>query len=313
MRNPLKDLLFFSRRERRGILVLIVGIILLFLSGHLYTLLHDHREPSEEEKQVQATALREYDGFIRSIHESKENTRTRFHTKGQHTAYPEKAAIPVPFDPNRADSITLRRLGLPAWMTRNILHYRNKGGKFRKTADFRKVYGLTEEQYQTLAPYIYFTAEDTIRKTASLYRLPQAGKDSIYKYPAGTVLDLNRADTAELKKIPGIGSGTARLIAGYRQRLGGFYRIEQLQDIHLDHQRLQEWFTVAPSEVRRINLNRAGTERLRHHPYINFYQAKAFTEYRKKKGKLHSLKPFALYEEFTEADLERIGHYVCFE
>ena len=312
MRNPLKDFLFFSRGERRGILVLIASIALFFLSGYFYTLQHDRWELSEEEKREQTAALREYDDFIRSVHEP---TRHPLHNKRQYTAYPEKAAVPVPvpFDPNRADSITLRRAGLPAWIARNILRYRSKGGKFRKTEDFRKVYGLTEEQYRTLAPYIYFTAEDSVRETASLYRLPQAGKDSIYKYPAGTVLDLNRADTAELKRIPGIGSGTARLIAGYRQRLGGFYRIEQLQDIHLDYQRLQEWFTVAPSEVRRINLNRAGTERLRHHPYINFYQAKAFTEYRKKRGKLHSLKPFALYEEFTEADLERIGHYVCFE
>lgn len=312
MRNPLKDFLFFSRGERRGILVLIASIALFFLSGYFYTLLHDCRELSEEEKREQTAALREYDDFIRSVHEP---TRHPLHNKRQYTAYPEKAAVPVPvpFDPNRADSITLRRSGLPAWIARNILRYRSKGGKFRKTEDFRKVYGLTEEQYRTLAPYIYFTAEDSVRETASLYRLPQAGKDSVYKYPAGTVLDLNRADTAELKRIPGIGSGTARLIAGYRQRLGGFYRIEQLQDIHLDYQRLQEWFTVAPSEVRRINLNRAGMERLRHHPYINFYQAKAITEYRKKRGKLHSLKPFALYEEFTEADLERIGHYVCFE
>ena len=52
---------------------------------------------------------------------------------------------------------------------------------------------------------------------------------------------------------------------------------------------------------------------MRSHPYINFYQAKAIVEYRKKKGSLTSLKPFSLYEEFTETDLERIGHYVCFE
>ena len=68
-----------------------------------------------------------------------------------------------------------------------------------------------------------------------------------------------------------------------------------------------------PSEIRRINLNRVGIERLRNHPYINFYQAKALVEYRKKKGILHNLKPFALYEEFTESDLERLSHYVCFE
>lgn len=177
----------------------------------------------------------------------------------------------------------------------------------------QKVYGLTEEQYRALAPYIYFTAEDTIRKTASLYHPAPPQKDSIYKYPAGTVLDLNNADTTELKNIPGIGSGIARLIVGYRKRLGGFYKIEQLEEIHLDYHQLQAWFTVAPSEIRRINLNHAGIERLCYHPYINFYQAKAFVEYRRKRGELHNLKPFALYEEFTKSDLERLSHYVCFE
>ncbi len=121
------------------------------------------------------------------------------------------------------------------------------------------------------------------------------------------------ADTAELKKIPGIGSGIARLIVGYRQRLGGFYQIEQLKDIHLDVRQLQTWFSIKPEDIRRINLNRSSVDRLRSHPYINFYQAKAIVEYRKKKGSLTSLKPFTLYEEFTEADLERINHYVCFE
>uniref|UniRef100_UPI0035A0A85A helix-hairpin-helix domain-containing protein n=1 Tax=Prevotella heparinolytica TaxID=28113 RepID=UPI0035A0A85A len=70
---------------------------------------------------------------------------------------------------------------------------------------------------------------------------------------------------------------------------------------------------VDPQKIRPINLNRSGIEKLRSHPYINFYQAKAFMEYRKKNGMLRYLKPFALYEEFSEADLERISHYVCFE
>lgn len=175
-------------------------------------------------------------------------------------------------------------------MAKNILRYREKGGKFRKAKDFRKVYGLTEEQYRRLSPYLYIAPEDTTRTLASLY-LTQTKRDSIYKYPVGTILELNSADTTELKKIPGIGSGIARLITGYRQRLGGFYRIEQLQDIHLDYHPLQAWFRIDEATIRPINLNRTSIERLRNHLYINFYQAKAFVEYRKKQGALHSLKP----------------------
>jgi len=86
-----------------------------------------------------------------------------------------------------------------------------------------------------------------------------------------------------------------------------------MEEIRLDISQLQEWFSVDSTEIRRISLNRSSAERLYSHPYINFYQARVIVEYRKKKGALKSLKPLALHEEFTEADLERIARYVCFE
>lgn len=156
---------------------------------------------------------------------------------------------------------------------------------------------MTEKQYQTLLPYIHITPKDTETRTVQLYSSPASNDSAVTfriapeKYPSGTLVDLNRADTTELKKIPGIGSGIARLIIGYRQRLGGFYNITQLQEIHLDTSQLQSWFSIDTRAIHLINLNRSSIERLRNHPYINFYQAKAFVEYRKKKGDLHSLKP----------------------
>ncbi|WP_407707856.1 helix-hairpin-helix domain-containing protein [Bacteroides helcogenes] len=249
----------------------------------------------------------------------KEKKRQQQPSHKGNTAW-RAAVTPFPFNPNTADSTTFRRLGLPDWMTRNILRYRSRGGKFRKAEDFKKIYGLTEKQYLALLPCLRIAEEDLTREMPRpLYAAPATEslignrQAENYKYPPGTVINLNRADTAELKKIPGIGSNIARLIASYRQRLGGFCRIEQLQEIRLNYQQLQPWFHIDSRELRRINLNRAGIEGLRSHPYINFYQAKAFVEYRKKKGVLCSLKPFALYEEFSETDLERISPYVCFE
>lgn len=325
MRNPLKDFLYFSRGEKRGILVLVVIIVAIFFSGHIYTACWEQSKPSAEEIRQQAAAMEEYRSFIASVREIDKKWEQRTYPRYRKKMPP--AITLTAFNPNTADSATFRRLGLPAWMAGNILRYRRKGGKFRRAEDFRKIYGLTEEQFSTLAPYIDIapeditsediTSEDTApddiaRTVASLYQ-PAIKRDSIYKYPTGTLVELNTADTTELKKIPGIGSGIARLIVNYRQRLGGFYRIEQLAEIHLDYRQLQSWFRIRPADIRPVNLNRAGVERLRQHPYINFYQAKAIVEYRRKNGALSSLKPLALYEEFTEADIERIGHYACFE
>lgn len=319
MQNPFKDFFYFSRGERRGILVLVAGIVFIVLSGYVYPYWRERQPLPAEAKERQAVATAEYEAFMASVQQKEQRRERKFPAYSKYSKKEATVATLAPFNPNTADSITLCKLGLPGWMAKNIQHYRSRGGKFRKAEDFRKIYGLTEEQYGTLLPYIYIAPEDTARMTTRLYNPPSAADSTqlpepiVYKYPAGTVVDLNLADTTELKKIPGIGSGIARLIAGYRQRLGGFYSIEQLQEINLDYRQLLPWLRIDSTAIQPINLNRAGIERLRNHPYINFYQAKVFVEYRKKKGTIRNLKPFSLYEEFTEEDLERIGHYVCFE
>ena len=233
MQNPFKEFLYFSRGERRGILVLITGIILVFLSGYIYIYQRENRPLSDEVIRRQATAMAEYESFIASIQEKEQKWDNRLKPSSQ--KQPTTVSL-ARFNPNIADSVIFCRLGLPGWMARNILRYRSKGGKFHKAEDFRKIYGMTEKQYQTLLPYIHITPEDTETRTVQLYSSPASNDSAVTfriapeKYPSGTLVDLNRADTTELKKIPGIGSGIARLIIGYRQRLGGFYNITQLQD-----------------------------------------------------------------------------------
>ena len=298
-----KDFFYFSRTERQGIIILAALIILVgtaswFIPPREVAKIEDNQKFEEE-----------YAIFMASLKE-KEQQKEVSSKKYQ---YEKREVILASFDPNTADSITFLNLGLPPWIAKNILKYRAKGGRFRKQSDFQKVYGLTEKQYTTLEPYISIAdipkEQDTIRLFS--YQEP---RDTLqyYKYPSGTTISLNQADTTELKKIPGIGSAIARMIVGYRKKLGGFYQVEQLQDIHLDTDKLHEWLFVNKNETQRINLNKAGIERLRAHPYINFYQAKAIVEYRKKKGEIESLSQFKLYDEFSEKDFERISPYVSF-
>lgn len=301
-----KDFFYFSKTERQGIIALVVLIIGVFGASKLLSTPSDVAGDPEKE----AAFEQEYNDFIVSLQEVESGKRYTDHTP---RSYPKKEIRLSDFDPNTADSTTFLSLGLPPWMAKNILRYRSKQGKFRRPEDFRKIYGLTEEQFQTLRPFIHITEEPSPKDTIRLLAEQTMRRDTLIKYPPGTVINLNQADTTELKKIPGIGSGIARMIVNYRKRLGGFYRIEQLQEIHLKVERLRSWFSIDVHLITRINLNKASPERMMRHPYINFYQAKVITEYRKKKGKLKSLKLLALYDEFTTADFERISPYVIFD
>ena len=155
-------------------------------------------------------------------------------------------------------------------------------------------------------------ADSTRSREPSLYQADTTYQRP-FKYDEITVMNLNTADTTELKKIPGIGSGIAGMIVGYRKQLGGFYDISQLGEINLDYQQLEPWFIIDESDIQRINVNKSSVDYLRRHPYINFYQAKALVEYRRLYGDIKNLRVFTLYDEFSDTDFERLGHYICFE
>ena len=152
--------------------------------------------------------------------------------------------------------------------------------------------------------------KDTVKQRQSL---PKKEYVKAFKYPEGTLVDVNSADTTELKKIPGIGSGIAGSIVRYRERLGGFYALSQLEEVKHVTPELLKWFKLDNDSIRKLEINKASLDKLRAHPYLTFYQAKVIVEHRRKKGQIKSLSQLALYEEFTEKDLERLSAYVSFD
>ena len=155
-----------------------------------------------------------------------------------------------------------------------------------------------------------YPKKDTLRQRVFS---PKKEYVKAFKYPEGTLVDVNSADTAELKKIPGIGSGIAGGIVRYRERLGGFYALSQLEEVKHVTPELLKWFKLDNDSIRKLEINKASLDKLCAHPYLTFYQAKVIVEHRRKKGQIKSLSQLALYEEFTEKDLERLSAYVSFD
>lgn len=312
----MRDWFFYlSKSERRGVIVLSVLVMILaaILCCCRLGIIGTPKRPLAVADSVRL------DSMLARLGDKKRSRRTYQRTP---SASQEPSGLSQ-FDPNEADSLQLSRLGLPRYVVRNILRYRDKGGVFRTVESFAKIYGLSTEQYVQLKPYIVigeeYLAQQKIRVTDTL---PTPATESVppvprweraEKYPEGTIVDLNQADTTELKRVPGIGSGYARQIVAYRARLGGFYSVEQLREINSLPDSVHRWFSVSSQPKQILSINRMDVERLRSHPYLNFYQAKAIVEHRRKYGKLKSLSQLSTYEEFTEKDLKRLSHYVTFE
>jgi len=245
-----------------------------------------------------------------------------------------------PFDPNTADSAELAKLGFAPWQIKSIYHYRAKGGVYSRPSDVARIYGMTKRRYEALRPFIRIA--DDFKPASDFYgnepryahrpnrsynnyynnegnntnTNPESKENRIYSYPhklkAGEHIAVNTADTTDLQKIPGIGSGYARAIVRYRDQLGGFAQAQQLLEIEGLPESALAFVTIDHKDIHKMNLNTMTLSQLKRHPYINYYQAKAICDYRRLKGPLKSLKELELLKEFPPAEIERLQPYVSF-
>jgi competence ComEA-like helix-hairpin-helix protein len=108
------------------------------------------------------------------------------------------------------------------------------------------------------------------------------------KLRPGQRLELNRADTLELRRIRGIGAATSRRIVDYRQRLGGFLRTEQLLEVYgmdsLTYEVVLKYLTLDTGFVKPLDVNGLDLEGLADHPYVGWNLAKKIVAYRRQHG-----------------------------
>jgi len=199
---------------------------------------------------------------------------------------------PGPFDPNTASEEQLIAAGLPIRTARTLIKYRAKGGRFYKKEDLLKLYTMDREDYKRIERYIHIATTRQSRRDFA----PGRERPDI---PA--VIELNQTDAATLILLKGIGPGYAKRILDYREKLGGFIRVEQLSEVYgfpdSTYRQLKQKFTVNPANIKKLNINTAGEEELSRHPYIRRYLAANIIKLR------NDLKKFSKIEELRQVPL----------
>ena len=158
------------------------------------------------------------------------------------------------FNPNIVSLEDLVRLGFTEKQAQSIINYREKGGRFRRKADFAKSYVVADSVFKRLEPFI---------------DIPK--------------IDINKADSAAFDELPGIGGWFAHKMVEYRERLHGFSCPEQLMEIyHFDQEKFDGLKDlISCSAVEPYPFWSGSLEDIRNHPYIrNWQTAKDIVFYR---------------------------------
>jgi len=189
------------------------------------------------------------------------------------------------FNPNTVSEEQLIQLGFEKKTAHTFINYRNKGAHFNKKEDIKKVYGVSEELFLKIEPYILIDNEN--KKTYSGIHQEPKNKKQI------KVLELNSVDSIGLLPLPGIGPAFAKRIIKYRSLLGGYYSIEQLREVYgfTDSlfQVVKDYVKVDAALVTKIDLNTEDFKKLNSHPYISYEDTKTIFNYRRKNGVITKL------------------------
>lgn len=278
MFQKIKSFLFnffhFNKQERNGVFVLFAILAILFLVKLLlpYFITNDAQILMKDSDSL--TQINAMDTFV--------NEKT-FLDKKENNAYVEKELFV--FNPNTISSEEALKLGFSKKLTSTLINFRNKGGKFFKPDDLKKLYGLSPKLFQTLESYILIpnNRKEFKKDSANYKSFPK-------KIYAKTSVELNSADSLSIVYLKGIGPSFTKRIIKYRTMLGGFHNINQLKEVYgmtdslflsLSSQVQIDKTKLTPIPINSIDLNS-----LRKHPYFNFQTAQAIINFRFKHGKL---------------------------
>jgi competence protein ComEA len=275
--KPLLKWFGYSRRERRSTFILLLIILIIISIRYLVP---------EKNLSIEEVAAKPFT-FSDPVNNAIENT---------------DSLNLFNFDPNNASFETLVKLGLSEKQAKTILSYRSKGGKFRKSSDISKIYGINDDLVKNLLPYVKIEYDTLLSKRQDVYRK--------------ALLDLNKCDSALLDNLPGIGPVLSARIIKYRNRLGGFVSKGQLKEVYgltaETYNRIQERLFADSSVIYKIKINGAEYKDLIKHPYFDKYDIKAILKYKELNGRISDMNELIDNKLLTEERAKRIKPYLIF-
>ena len=129
-------------------------------------------------------------------------------------------------------------------------------------------------------------------------------------------IDLNSCDTNELVTVPQFGSKRAAKLVEYRDKLGGFNSISQLQEVYIlqniDTVKLKDYLYINKQKIKKLNINTATYQELVAHPYIDAYLTKLIIHHRERNGPIRDIEELQRITHAYPELIEKLKPYLVF-
>jgi competence ComEA-like helix-hairpin-helix protein len=307
----LRDYLTFTRKERIGLLVIILVIMGIWIFPKVSRPAKPKKVKADTSWITAAERLMTTDepDTAQNVGGIDELAFDRRET--QH--FGEAAGELFNFDPNVLTLEGWKKLGIREKTIATIQNYLKKGGHFYRAEDLKKIFGIRPDEYTRLEPYIKIASPGV---TAFPVEKNAESKNETFpterKY---SPVDINTADTSAFIALPGIGNKLATRIVNFRDRLGGFYSTDQIRETYgladSAYEKIKPFLKLETISIKKININTATKDELKSHPYLKWNLANAIVEYRNQHGNFSSVADLRKISLVTDDVFDKIKFYLA--
>ena len=255
-----EDPFVISKRSKRGLLVLILASLGLIFFPRVYMFFQ-----KEEAFVINSEKIAEF-----------ERTHKKFEKRNYSNYYSKKKKYKAPdsrFNPNTYTLSDWINLGLSEKQSVVILKFTARG--IYTEEDLKRIFVIPDVLFELIRDSVVYP--ERFQNTPNQESFKKQAKQI-------TLINLNTADTTEFMKIYGVGAFYAKQIIRFREKLGGFFKKEQLLEVWKmtpeAYEKIKDHVFISEKDVKRININSVTIEELKVHPYLKWNQANSIVKMR---------------------------------
>ena len=261
--------LYVSKRNRRGVIALIVFSVIIVFLPRFAQLLN-----SDVELEVSTEDVKAFEKAKKNFKYQKRNFYPKYEKKKRFSVPPKK------FNPNDYSTEDWMNLGLSEKQVAVLLKFTKNG--IRSNEDLKRIFVISDELYALIKDSTYYPERPKTEYTPKIIEEKKVQK-----------LEINTASIEDLENLKGIGPFFAKQIIKYRDRLGGFSSKEQILEVWKmtieTYDKLIPQIEIDKSKIKKLKINEVTPEELKNHPYLNWSQVNSIIKMRMQRTKFNSI------------------------
>ena len=192
-----------------------------------------------------------------------------------------------PFNPNFITDYKGYKLGMSVPEIDRLIAFRKQNKYVNSPEEFQAVTKVSDSLLHAISPYFKFP--DWVKDKKEFNGYKNYPKTAFAKKEKVVIIDINKATQEDLVKIYGIGEAISLRILKFKESLGGFVAMEQMNDVWgLSPEvieNLNSHFKVSTlPNLKKVDINNASIKELSQFPYFNYQLAKQIVTFRSMNG-----------------------------